>query len=48
MKISKRDIGFFALGIFTLFLIETISDWEGTKASFNKGWNSAHSAGIEK
>lgn len=39
MKITKRDVKFFVLGFFTLFLIETIMDWEGSKESFKKGFN---------
>ena len=42
MKITKRDLGYFVLGFFTFFLIETIVDWEGTKKAFSDGWNSAH------
>jgi hypothetical protein len=40
LKISKRDISFFALGFFTLFLIETIIDWDNVKKEFMNGWNS--------
>ncbi len=40
MKISKREISFFALGFFTLFLIETIIDWDNVKKEFMNGWNS--------
>lgn len=46
MKITKRDIGFFFLGFLTLFLIETILDWEGTKKAINEGRNAAF--GIER
>jgi len=31
MKIKGRDILFFLLGIFTIFMIETIMNWEHTK-----------------
>jgi hypothetical protein len=48
MKITKRDFGYFVLGLFTFFLIESIMDWEGTKKSFNNGWNSAHKIESEK
>ncbi len=40
MKITKRDIAFFALGFFTLFLIETIIDRDNVKKEFMDGWNS--------
>ena len=39
MKITKRDVVFFLLGIFTIFLIESIIDWEETKKSFKDGFN---------
>ena len=38
MKIKGRDIWFFLLGIFTLFIIETIIDWDGTKQSLKNGY----------
>ena len=40
MKITKRDVAFFALGIFAIFIIESIIDWNGTKKSFKDGYNS--------
>ncbi len=40
MKITKKNIAFFALGFFTLFLIDTITDWDNVKKSFMDGWNS--------
>ncbi len=39
MKITKRDVAFFLLGLLTLFLIEAIVDWEDTTQSFKDGWN---------
>jgi hypothetical protein len=45
MKITERDIAFFALGIFTIFIIESIIDWNANKKSFNDGFNRA--SGIE-
>ena len=39
MKIKKRDIAFFFLGILTFFLIESIYDWEGTKKAVRDGFN---------
>ena len=38
MKIKGRDVLFFLLGIFTIFMIETIIDWDGTKESFKNGF----------
>jgi len=31
MKITGRDVRFFLLGVLTIFVIETIMDWEHTK-----------------
>lgn len=41
MKITRRDIKFFLLGILTMFILETVFDWEGSKKSFMDGYNSA-------
>ncbi|WP_445749972.1 hypothetical protein [Polaribacter sp.] len=43
MKITKRDIAFFILGIFTIYIIESIIDWEGTKKSYIEGVKDANS-----
>jgi hypothetical protein len=43
-KITKRDVLFFFLGIFTFFIIESVWDWDNTVKSFKEGWN----AGSEK
>ncbi len=40
-KITKRDVTFFLLGILTLFIIETIWNWEENVNAFNRGFNSA-------
>ena len=45
MKITTRDIAFFMLEIFTIFIIETLVDWEGSKKSFKDGYYKA--SGIE-
>jgi len=47
MKITKRDVRFFILGFLTLFLVESIMDWEGTKESFNKGFSDGYNVGSE-
>tara|TARA_R110001583_G_scaffold171794_1_gene325525 strand:- start:248 stop:385 length:138 start_codon:yes stop_codon:yes gene_type:complete len=39
MKITGRDVKFFFLGIFTLFIIDTVMNWEEVKENFNKGFN---------
>ena len=38
-KITKRDVQFFILGILTCFIVDLVTDWQGTKESFNKGYN---------
>tara|TARA_R110000787_G_scaffold7747_1_gene26030 strand:- start:4520 stop:4666 length:147 start_codon:yes stop_codon:yes gene_type:complete len=40
-KRYTRDLLFFILGIFTLFIIEAIVDWQVTKDSFDKNYNKA-------
>lgn len=42
MKITKRDIKFFVLGILTVFIIDIIMDWEGAKKSFKEGFESVY------
>ena len=44
MKITRRDIKFFLLGILTMFVIETLYDWEGTINAFMEGFNDAKSS----
>ncbi len=48
MKITKRDIKFFVLGILTVFIIDIIMDWEGAKKSFIEGVESAYKVGTKK
>lgn len=43
-KITKREIIVFLLGIFTLFLIEIIYDWDGTKNAFQKGYRDGYNS----
>jgi hypothetical protein len=38
MKISKRDFKFFALGLFSFFLIESLYDCRNSVNSFRKGF----------
>ena len=33
-NITKRDVKFFFLGILTMFLIESLLDWEGSVQPF--------------
>ena len=39
-KISKRDIKFFLLGIFTFFIIETVWNWDESVEALKNGFNS--------
>jgi len=39
MKIAKRDVVFFILGIITFFVVGTITDWDGSKKAFKEGFN---------
>ena len=47
MKIKKRDLAFFFLGILTFFVIESIYDWEGTKEAFRDGYNDGRNISVE-
>jgi hypothetical protein len=38
MKISNRDIKIFFLGFATLFIVETIYDWDSTIGEIQRGW----------
>ena len=39
-NITKRDLIAFALGIFTLLIVESLLDLKGTKKAFNEGYES--------
>jgi hypothetical protein len=39
MKITKRDIRVFVLGMLAFFAFESIYNWEETKSEFLRGWN---------
>ena len=41
MKITRRDLKFFLLGILTVFLLETVLNWEDTKKAFKDGFDAA-------
>ena len=41
MKITKRDIKFFILGIVSVFVIETVWNWPENLQAFKDGWNGA-------
>ena len=38
MKITKRNVLYFFLGMFTMLLIESIIDWGNTKKDFLDGF----------
>ena len=37
MKITKRNILYFFMGLFTMLLIDIVFDWENTKKEFLDG-----------
>ena len=41
MKITTRDLTFFILGILTLFIVESIMNWEESKKSFRESYHKA-------
>lgn len=45
MKITKRDVLCFFIGILTYFAINTVVDWESNKKAFIDGYNKGR--GIE-
>lgn len=47
MKITKREIIFFIAGILTIFVIETIYDWNGFKDAVKRGYNDGYKEGIK-
>ena len=40
IKITKRDIVFFFLGVLTVFVIDVFINWEDNKQDFLDGYNS--------
>lgn len=42
MKITKRDLSFFILGILTLLTIQFALNWEDAKNSFIEGFNDGY------
>ncbi len=40
-KITKRDILFFFLGVFSIFILEVTLDWDRYAAAFEEGRNAA-------
>ncbi|SDW86835.1 hypothetical protein [Flavobacterium degerlachei] len=39
IKITKRDVRIFILGMIAFFAIESIYSWKETKSEFLRGWN---------
>lgn len=42
MKITKRDVKFFFLGMLVLFLLEFIFDWNNAVGDFIEGFNDGY------
>jgi len=38
-KITKRDVAFFFIGIFTMLIIDSVLDWDSTVKSIKAGFN---------
>lgn len=43
IRIKKRDVLFFFIGVFTVIIIDTILNWEESKEAFNAGIEAAMS-----
>lgn len=41
MKITKRDIKVFLLGMLTFFLLETVTGWDEVVVNFKAGYRDA-------
>ncbi|MFV8270885.1 hypothetical protein ACNQGP_13265 [Flavobacterium sp. GT2N3] len=41
MKISNRDIKIFFLGFATLFIVQSIYDWDSTIGEIQRGWEAS-------
>ena len=41
MKVTRRDLKFFFLGVLTVFLLESVLNWEDTKKAFQDGFDAA-------
>ena len=39
MKITKRDVRVFVLGMIAFLAIESIYNWKESKDAFMRGWN---------
>ncbi|WP_426091529.1 hypothetical protein [Flavobacterium sp. DSR3-2] len=44
MKVNKRDLKIFTLGIFSLFIFQSIYDWKQIKKDIISGWNTGYRA----
>ena len=44
MKITKKNILFFILGLLTYFIIDIATDWESSKKTFSEGFNEGRKA----
>jgi hypothetical protein len=48
MKITKRDVRVFVLGMLAFFAFESIYNWDETKSEFLRGWNDVSNSSITK
>jgi hypothetical protein len=42
MKVTKRDVRIFILGMIAFFAIESIYNWEDVKQDISRGWQDAN------
>ena len=47
MKITKREVGFFFLGLFTMLLIELVWNWNDNVKAFKEGFDAGYNGNIE-
>lgn len=46
-KITKREVVAFVLGIITVFVIDSIVNWDDSVKAFNKGYDSVRNKNIK-
>ena len=47
-KITKRDIGFFVLGLLFCFLLDLVLNWKESVQAFKDGYNDVQNIEIKK
>ncbi|WP_339791553.1 hypothetical protein [uncultured Imperialibacter sp.] len=44
MKITKRDVLFFCIGVVAMFVLEVVYDWDDHKKAFDEGYKKGYSS----